>query len=406
MRVDDPFFDVIVAGAGPAGSSSARQCAKAGLSTLLIDKDKFPRAKPCGGAVSEKALSYLDFSLPDELIECECLGARLCFKGQSIEVRKPRRVAVLVSRDRFDYFLLEKAKEAGALFKEGERLTGLHVHDGLVEVSTDKGAYKALYLIGADGVNSVAARHIRGPLKSEEKLFAMVCHMPADDADIKKRLDGVIEVHLGAACMGYGWVFPHRGYFSVGIGTLASGSGNPYGEFRAFLRSAGFTAGTACCAKGPPAPATSGHFIPAGGAKKRRLASDRILLAGDAAGFVDPFIGEGIAYAILSGRLAGETVAESINAKAPISSYEEKCEELIGRNLRYAWATTKIVHGFPGLFFPMFIRDESIVERYLELAGKGLDYKQFLKWLLLRLPRRRRETCATGGNLNKDERIA
>ncbi|HAR45089.1 MAG TPA: geranylgeranyl reductase, partial [Nitrospiraceae bacterium] len=71
------MYDVIVAGAGPAGSTCARLCAKQGLRTLLLDKDRFPRSKTCAGAVSEQALMYLDFPLPHWVIERECFGARL-----------------------------------------------------------------------------------------------------------------------------------------------------------------------------------------------------------------------------------------------------------------------------------------------------------------------------------------
>src|SRR3990172_813303 len=110
------MFDVIIAGAGPAGSTCARECAREGLKTLLLDKDSFPRSKPCGGAVSRRALSLLDFTLPDHIIEKECYGARVHYDGRSIEAHSNDRIAVLVSRERFDTFLADKAVESSARF--------------------------------------------------------------------------------------------------------------------------------------------------------------------------------------------------------------------------------------------------------------------------------------------------
>src|SRR5512136_540207 len=98
-------YDVIIVGGGPAGSTCARACAKAGLRTLILELDVFPRAKPCGGALSERALACLDFALPPDIIERECFGARVHYGTHIVEVRKDRRIAVTVSREKFDHFL-------------------------------------------------------------------------------------------------------------------------------------------------------------------------------------------------------------------------------------------------------------------------------------------------------------
>lgn len=89
---------------------------------MLLEKEKFPRYKPCGGGVSEHAISYLDFELPPEIIEWEVTGAKVTFKDQSVEVNKDHRISILVSRDKFDDLLLKKAKETGIEIHAGERL--------------------------------------------------------------------------------------------------------------------------------------------------------------------------------------------------------------------------------------------------------------------------------------------
>jgi flavin-dependent dehydrogenase len=105
------MYGVIVVGGGPSGSACARECAKHRLKTLLVERHKLPRSKPCGGAVSEQALSYLDFPLPEEIIEKECFGVRVHFEEHTLEVRKNHRLAVLISREKLDSFLLGKAVE-------------------------------------------------------------------------------------------------------------------------------------------------------------------------------------------------------------------------------------------------------------------------------------------------------
>ncbi len=103
------LYDVIVIGAGPAGSVCARECAKRGLLTLLLDRALFPRPKPCGGALSERALSRLGVPLPPALIEQECFAVRVHYGKHVVEVRKQQRISVMVDRERFDRFLADKA---------------------------------------------------------------------------------------------------------------------------------------------------------------------------------------------------------------------------------------------------------------------------------------------------------
>ena len=157
------MYDVIVVGAGPAGATCARICAREGLKTLLLDKETFPRQKPCAGAVSAQALSLLDFPLPDDVIEKECFGVQIRYHDRSIVVRKKERIAVLVSRDRFDRVLADKAVESGVQFLMGEKVVDDIETGDAVSVSTDKGRYEARFLIGADGIHSRVARSVRPP---------------------------------------------------------------------------------------------------------------------------------------------------------------------------------------------------------------------------------------------------
>jgi geranylgeranyl reductase family protein len=372
------MFDVIIAGAGPAGSTCARECAREGLKTLLLDKDSFPRSKPCGGAVSQRALSPLDFTLPDHIIEKECYGARVHYGGRTIEAHSNYRIAVLVSRERFDAFLANKAVESSARFVPGEKVVAVHEAVDLVTVVSEKATYQSRFLIGADGIHSQVALALRPPLGKSEMSLALVSRVPADDAAMDGLRNGTLDMHYGIAPQGYGWLFPHRGYYSLGMMGLASTIEDPKKILSDLAH-----------ALNMDLPAVQGHFIPLGGIK-REVASSRIMLAGDAAGFADPFQGEGIAHAILSGKLAARVIIDSIREKrSPASAtarYRRECEQHIRKDLLVALRMAKLLDRRPDLFLRIFFDHPGALERYLDVVGGRIGYRYFQHWLLARIP--------------------
>ena len=216
------MYDLIIIGGGPAGSSAARKASSLGLKTLLIEKDNFPRYKPCGGAVSDRALSYLDFQLPSTLPVKEMRGVCLVYKGQKVVRRVPRRIGILVDRKAFDDFLLKMAGESGAKIITGEKAVDfIEKQDGLT-ITTNKGEYRARFLIIAEGALGNLQYKVRERPRKNEYAIALVAEIAEDDAVINERLDNVIEVHTDLLKMGFGWVFPHHGYYSVGIAGIAA----------------------------------------------------------------------------------------------------------------------------------------------------------------------------------------
>lgn len=369
------MYDVIIVGGGPSGASAGRRAGILGLNTLLLEKEDFPRHKPCGGGLSEHAISYLDFELPEEVIEWEITGARVIFKDQMIEAHKDGRLSTLVSRDVFDNFLLEKAKETGIKVRTREKVLNCRETPDCVEVETKENTYRAKFVIIAEGAHGLLKTCLRPADTKEEYGICMVTEVPAEAKEIEERLGKVVELHFGVAGGGYGWVFPHKTYFSVGIGGNVKDLPHPKEALSEFLKENGFMGEYKL----------RGHKIPWGGVK-RKVVGSRIVLSGDSAGFVDAFSGEGIAYAIRSGQLAAEVISgiclECGKAK-DLKKYESLCHDEFGTHLKYSLMFSKVMHRFPERTFRTFTSSEKMVDKYLEVVDMSMNYKDFLRWSLL-----------------------
>jgi len=217
------MYDLLIVGGGPSGSSAGRLAGQKGLKTLLIEKETFPRYKPCGGALSEQALSCLDFPLPESILEREVFGVRMHFKGSVIESYKKSRMATMVTRSALDSYLLEKGKEAGIEVKTGEKVLDYREKDSFVEIYTNeqKGKLKS---------------KIRKKDAKSEYGICIVTEVEKENEKIDKYIPGAIEIHFDVMEMGYGWVFPHDNYYSVGIGAFANTLSDPKRVMREFLK--------------------------------------------------------------------------------------------------------------------------------------------------------------------------
>ena len=182
--------DVIIVGAGPAGGLLAYLLARQNLRVLVLEKETLPRYKPCGGGLTRRALNLLPFSIRP-VIEDQTFQPRILVRGRMVfQAHLAEPAVVMVSRDRFDQFILQKAMELGANVEERCMFRNVNGANGDLAVETSRGVYKSRFLAAADGVNSRAARAL-GLSGHTKVMAALEGEVFPDDSGVVDRFHGV-----------------------------------------------------------------------------------------------------------------------------------------------------------------------------------------------------------------------
>jgi len=364
------MYDVIIIGGGPAGSIAAERAARGGLSVLMLEKATYPRNKICGGGVSQKALDVIG-GIDKELIERETFGARIFLPDyRNFAGMLDDRVAVMTRRENLDHWLARRAEDRGAVVHEGERVKDVLFTGDCVDVVTSKNRYRSRMIIGSDGVNSTVARRsgirtrwgddIGMCLEAEVKLGETMVDECVDDR--------LVEFYF-IEDRGYGWVFPKRDHISIGIGEFSPRARNLKGSFTRFVRDV--SAQKNIDIEGRISGINS-YRIPAGG-YPRRIHGERVLLAGDAAGFVDPFLGEGIYYALKSGEIAADVAAGAVESgdfsERFLQEYVTRCEKEFNHDLKSALKFANFAYGQGPVFKGVMAGQKVVYGIYANCQG-------------------------------------
>jgi geranylgeranyl reductase family protein len=379
-------YDVLVVGAGPSGAAAAYWLAEQGRRVLVVEKKRFPREKTCGDGLTPRAVRQLeDMGLAEPLGDfLRYDGLRSIAHGVTLELAWPEHpdfppYGYVVRRRDLDEMVAGRAVKAGAtLWPATEAIEPL-VEGGLVTGAVvrrkDTGStetVRARYLVVADGANSRFGRSLgaardRGyPLGMAVRgYFTSPYH---DEPWIESHLD--LRDRDGNHLPGYGWVFPvGDGAVNVGVGLLSTFQGwksvNTSKLMDAFVATAperwGISPETAC---GAP----TGGKLPTGGSVTPKTGPTWLVI-GDAAGAINPFNGEGIAYAYETGRLAAEALelALATGDGLALQRYPERLDELYGLYFKVARAFVKAIGN------PAVMR---------ELTRVGMHSKTLMEWVL------------------------
>ncbi|MEM4700504.1 MAG: geranylgeranyl reductase family protein [Candidatus Nezhaarchaeales archaeon] len=323
------MFDIAVVGCGPAGSTALRRAAELGLRALGVERLRMPRRKPCAGVLYPRVLE--EFEVPEGAVASPLRGVRLVSPSGRAAFVPFEEPGAMVDRAHFDHWLARRAAEAGARVVDGARVRSIRPCEGGCRLEVEGlGPVESRFVVAADGVYSTVARSLGLAWGRASLALAVQAYVRAPSAE-----EGVFEVRYdpGRLPGGWRWVAWRRGLSIVGAGQLVEAmgcAGRLVAELRALIAEL----------RAEPV-AEEAYMIPLRGPRRPEelVAWGRVLLVGDAGGFVRSDTGEGVYYAMHSGAAAAEAVADALEGAELAEAFVRRLEE---RGLAQLYEATEL----------------------------------------------------------------
>jgi digeranylgeranylglycerophospholipid reductase len=375
--------DVLVIGAGPAGSSAAKYAALGGAKVILMDKkSEIGTPKRCAEGVSKEGLEKLGIEPSERWVTKEATGVRMVSpNGTAVNLTEDKvklpEAGYVLERKVFDKHMAMDAARAGAKIMVKTLATGLRREDGQVIANVESMGkefeIKSKIIIAADGPESRVGRWagLKTALKPKNMESCAQFEMSGVDMDEPD----CIEFHFGSVAPGgYAWIFPKGDDIAnVGLGILTTLT-----DKSAYQHLLDFVANNPSTKNAQPVELNIGGD-PVGGLLKK-LVADNLLVTGDAAGMVNPLTGGGIISGmtggLLAGKLAAQCVADGDFTQKRLKEYEKQCEEEVGESFqKYLKAKNYLLS----------LSDEeldSIATAFKDINFDSVDTKEIIKKLV------------------------
>ncbi len=371
-------FDVIVVGAGPGGNAAAYRLACEGFSVALIEKCHLPRDKTCGGGLPPKAISLIPYDVSN-VIHRTINGAWLGFREDGAFMRDLQGVGYTVERAEFDYFMSLAAERAGVTLIQDSPVDEVRTHGAAlgVEVMTRGRLLRSRVVVAADGVNS-KVRSCVLPGSKPSLGWALESLLWFDDDRLSDWGDNCL-FDFGSIPNGYGWIFPKRDHFNIGVYKFKSTPNNI--DLRAYLN-----AFIEChpILQGASRAETKGYPIPLAELTPS-LSVNNTLFVGDAGGLGESFYGEGITFALWSAKLAAEATTAYLKFGAPLAQYDSLLQP-VRRELSSSRLIARGFHANPRAGFHFLVRNRYVNKLFANLITGRMTYTGCLWRTLLFFP--------------------
>ncbi len=359
-----------VVGSGPAGSISALSLAREGVKVVVIEKESLPRHKICGGGVVRRALRLLPVEVTDA-IERECYVAEVNLVSAPLHFSSKREepMVSMTMRENLDFLLVSAAKEAGAEVRERCQVQDVINHADRIELVTSKRPLFSRFVVAADGARSIVAKKA-GWAETCNLAPALECEVVVSDESLERWSRGV-RFDFGLLPSGYAWTFPKKNHLSMGILSMRPGPMKLSRMFERYLEVVNLDGVVTIKRRGSLIPISP---------RKDGFVKNRVLLTGDAAGLVDPVVGEGITSAILSGMIASKALLEGALDEGKVKEiYESELSKKILQELRLGRALAKLIYDYPGLLHRLLaLYGQEFTEAVTDVVTGEKTYKKLM----------------------------